>query len=51
MEKINGKTIQILKALGHSERMKLLFQLESGKKTIYELNSALGTEGSHLFAN
>jgi len=51
MEEIDSKTIQILKALGHSERVRILILLKIGKKTLDELNAALGTKGSHLFAN
>jgi len=47
----DGETIQILKALGHGERVKLLFLLKTGKKTLGELNRVLDTRGSHLFAS
>jgi len=51
MEEIDSATVQILQALGHSERVRILFFLKTGKKTLDELNTSFKTKGSHLFAN
>ena len=51
MEEIDSLTIQVMKALGSGKRIRLLFLLRKGKKTLHELNRALGTKGGHLFAS
>lgn len=51
MEEVDSTVIQVLKALGHSKRVKILFSLRTREKNLDELNKALGTKGSHLFSS